>query len=192
MRARQTALRLPRRIGAWHVECNSGAQKAELGDWRRNAASEPPVEGIMLVPSHARVPRNTPSHLNQRIANATAERLRRCAVEGADGIDRRLVELDREWDIERTIETAAPIGILLGIALGLARDKRFLGLPIAIASFLLLHGVQGWAPPLPLLRRLGRRTTEEIDEERYALRALRGDFRTLPDEPEQYLSLVKH
>ena len=31
-------------------------------------------------------------------------------------------------------------------------------------------------PPVPILRRLGVRTAREIDIERYALKALRGDF----------------
>jgi hypothetical protein len=39
-----------------------------------------------------------------------------------------------------------------------------------------MHAVQGWCPPVPVLRRLGFRTASEIDHERYALKALRGDF----------------
>jgi hypothetical protein len=39
-----------------------------------------------------------------------------------------------------------------------------------------LHGTQGWYPMLPLFRRLGGRTRQEIDRERYAVKALRGDF----------------
>ena len=46
-----------------------------------------------------------------------------------------------------------------------------------VAGFLLQHAVQGWCPPLPVFRRLGFRTQTEIEEERYALKALRGDFR---------------
>jgi hypothetical protein len=38
------------------------------------------------------------------------------------------------------------------------------------------HALQGWCPPVPLLRRLGFRTSFEIEEERQALKALRGDF----------------
>jgi hypothetical protein len=34
---------------------------------------------------------------------------------------------------------------------------------------------------LPLFRRLGIRTVEEIDHERYALKAIRGDFRDVND-----------
>lgn len=46
-----------------------------------------------------------------------------------------------------------------------------------VGGFLLRHAVQGWCPPLPVFRRLGARTQSEIDHERYALKALRGDFR---------------
>jgi len=49
-------------------------------------------------------------------------------------------------------------------------------LPTVVLSFLLLHAIQGWCPPVPVLRRLGIRTREEIDRERYALKALAGDF----------------
>jgi hypothetical protein len=43
-------------------------------------------------------------------------------------------------------------------------------------AFLFQHAVQGWCPPVPILRRLGYRTAREIDDERAALKALRGDF----------------
>jgi hypothetical protein len=39
-----------------------------------------------------------------------------------------------------------------------------------------LDGIQGWCPPLPAFRRLGVRAQAEIQMERNALRALRGDF----------------
>jgi hypothetical protein len=51
-----------------------------------------------------------------------------------------------------------------------------------VAGFLLQHAVQGWCPPVPLFRRLGFRTAAEIDYERYALKALRGDFRNVRPE----------
>lgn len=33
------------------------------------------------------------------------------------------------------------------------------------------HALQGWCPPLPILRRLGFRTTQESEQERAALRS---------------------
>jgi hypothetical protein len=48
-------------------------------------------------------------------------------------------------------------------------DRRFLALPAAVLGFLLQHAVQGWCPPVPVLRRLGFRTQTEIEDERHAL-----------------------
>jgi hypothetical protein len=45
-------------------------------------------------------------------------------------------------------------------------------LPGVVLSFLLQHALQGWCPPLPILRRMGVRTRGEIDQEKYELKAL--------------------
>jgi hypothetical protein len=122
-----------------------------------------------------RVTANTDAAVNRRIARTTEASVRRAAGGGEAGIARRLAQLDEEWDIERYLETGASSLTLLGLALGATSDKRWFLLPVAVAGFLLQHSLQGWCPPLPLLRRLGVRTAEEISRERYALRALRGD-----------------
>jgi hypothetical protein len=49
-------------------------------------------------------------------------------------------------------------------------------LPALVMAFLFQHAVQGWCPPVPVLRRLGFRTVYEIEDETQALKALRGDF----------------
>jgi hypothetical protein len=124
-----------------------------------------------------RVERVTSRRSRDRIERATRRSLRSTATQGKPGIDRRLGDLDREWDIERTIEANASTLALAGTLLGIFIHRRFLALPIAVSAFLLQHALQGWCPPVPLLRRLGFRTAKEIDEERTALKALRGDFR---------------
>ena len=91
-------------------------------------------------------------------------------------IERRLGELDREWDLERVLGINAATASLLGLTLGATVDKKFFILPAIVAGCLLQHSLQGWSPPVPLLRRLGFRTQVEIEKERYALKALRGDF----------------
>jgi hypothetical protein len=63
-----------------------------------------------------------------------------------------------------------------GTLLGASRDKRFLILPALVTAFLFQHAVQGWCPPVPILRRLGFRTAQEIEQERNALKMMRGDF----------------
>ncbi|MCA9457611.1 MAG: hypothetical protein KC587_13175, partial [Nitrospira sp.] len=45
----------------------------------------------------------------------------------------------------------------------------------------LQHAIQGWCPPVPLFRRMGIRTTHEIQQERHALKALRGDYRDVAE-----------
>ena len=64
-------------------------------------------------------------------------------------------------------------------------NRRWYLLPAAVATFLLQHAVQGWCPPVGLFRRLGVRTQREIDEERYALKVLRGDFDAIEQQPQK-------
>jgi hypothetical protein len=126
-----------------------------------------------------RVPEHTAGHVNEEICRQTERNVARYAADGPGAIDGRLEELDREWDIERTLEANAATVALIGLGLGTFVDRRFYLLPAAVAGFLLQHAVQGWCPPVPAFRRLGFRTALEIDQERYALKALRGDFRAV-------------
>ncbi|WP_040589431.1 YgaP family membrane protein [Allomesorhizobium alhagi] len=129
-----------------------------------------------MVPSSAeRVPTHTAEDVNRRIRQETESRIAYYA-DRPDEIARRLGELDREWDIERAIEANASTLALAGVALGVTSDRRWLALPALVTGFLLQHAIQGWCPPVPVLRRLGFRTAREIEQERYALMALRGDF----------------
>jgi hypothetical protein len=90
-----------------------------------------------------------------------------------ESIDRRLEDLEREWDVERALEANAAAVGLTGLGLGIFVDRRFLLLPVIASGFLLQHALQGWCPPLPILRRFGFRTQKEIEAERRVLRRLR-------------------
>jgi Protein of unknown function (DUF2892) len=130
----------------------------------------------MAVTTINRVPKHTPAEINKSIEQATEERIQACASQGPTAIKDRLVELDHEWDIERAIEANAAFFVVAGVTLGVAVDRRWLALPAAVGAFLLQHALQGWCPPVPVLRRLGFRTSREIEVERNALKAVRGDF----------------
>lgn len=91
-------------------------------------------------------------------------------------------ELDEEWDIERAIQANAATLALTGTVLSITHDRRWAFLPLAVTGFLLQHATQGWCPPVPILRSLGFRTPGEIERERYALKAIRGDFDNLPED----------
>lgn len=133
----------------------------------------------MIATNINRVSANTPDALNEAIREQTRVNVARAAALGPRAIEVRLKELDREWDIERCIETVAPSLSLFGLLLGATVNRKWFLLPAVVQAFLLQHGVQGWCPPVPALRALGVRTQQEIDEERFALKALRGDFRTI-------------
>lgn len=136
----------------------------------------------MLPSTVARVPEHTAEHVNERIRRHTDERVARITAAGPAAISRRLRELDEEWDIERTLEANAATVAAAGSALALLVDRRFAVIPLVVGSFLLQHAVQGWCPPLPVFRRYGFRTQPEIERERYALKAARGDFRAVEGE----------
>ncbi len=129
----------------------------------------------MLPGTSERVPAHTSPHVNRRIEQETAASVRHHAAHPRL-IERRLRELDAEWDMERTLEANAATIALAGTVLGILVDKRFLAVPIAVTAFLLQHALQGWCPPVGFFRRRGVRTMREIDTERFALKALRGDF----------------
>jgi hypothetical protein len=133
----------------------------------------------MIPTTTARVPEHTADSVNLRIREQTVRDVERVAAGGAPAIDRRLQELDAEWDIERTLEANAATIAAVGSALALFVDRRFAVMPLIVGGFLLQHAVQGWCPPLPVFRRMGVRTQSEIDEERTSLKALRGDFRNV-------------
>jgi hypothetical protein len=134
----------------------------------------------MEMPATAtRVPANTAEPVNQRIRHLTEASIAHYAVH-PEQINQRLEQLDREWDTERTLEANAASLAFAGTALGALSSRWWLLLPATVTAFLFQHAVQGWCPPLPVLRRLGVRTAQEIEAERYALKALRGDFKNIP------------
>jgi hypothetical protein len=121
-----------------------------------------------------RVPANTSVAANRAI-QATLQRNVAYFNEHPDEIATRMVELDREWDVERALATGSSCLSLVGLTLGLSRRRRWFALPLAVQAFYLQHTLQGWCPPLPLLRALGFRTPAEIEEERCALQMILHD-----------------
>jgi hypothetical protein len=119
--------------------------------------------------------RNPDEELTRAIERKTVTRLS-YYVDHPEDIELRLRELDREWDIDRVLQAKASLLAFMGTYLGGRRDRRWLALPVLATGFLLQHAIQGHCPPGRILRRMGLRTRHEIEQERYALKALRGDF----------------
>ena len=100
-----------------------------------------------------RVRHSTAADVNREIDRQTNSNIRRYANSSPEVIDRRIQELDREWDVERMLEVNAATVALTGLLLGVTVNRKWLVLPGVVLSFLLQHGLQGWCPPLPILRR---------------------------------------
>lgn len=91
-------------------------------------------------------------------------------------IAKRIMELEQESDMERVLEANAAALALTGVGLTALHRRYWLWLPAVVTGFLLQHALQGWYPPVSLFRRIGIRTRQEIDVERFALKVLRGDM----------------
>ena len=127
-----------------------------------------------IARSMKRVEDQTHPEINERIRRQTQASVAYYASH-LEQIPERLAELDREWDTERMLQINSAALSLIGLALA-RKSPKWLALPIAVQGFFLQHGIQGWCPPLPLIRRAGIRTAREIEIERHALKALRGDY----------------
>ena len=122
-----------------------------------------------------RIADHTAEQVNRRVQRATERRIW-YYTQHPDEIEQRLDEIEREWDVERALEVNVAIAGFIGVALATTKSRIWLALPALVTGFLFQHAIEGWCPPLPALRRLGFRTSREIEDERNALKALRGDF----------------
>lgn len=129
-----------------------------------------------------RVRRHTAQAINRRIDEEIRRNISGFAGASREILTHRIDTLDREWDIERILEANAAGFSLLGLLMSQTRGRHWLWFSTGVAGFLLQHALQGWCPPVAVFRRLGIRTRREIDREKYALKALRGDFEPLVGE----------
>jgi len=123
-----------------------------------------------------RVRSHSPPKINPAIDSEIAASLRFYAGKSNYKISNRIEELDTEWDVKRYLEANTATLSFLGALLGFKRSRKWFILPMIVAIFLLQHTLQGWCPPLTVLRRLKIRTRKEIELKRYSLKALREDF----------------
>jgi hypothetical protein len=143
---------------AWAVHARGERQiVAAAGDEGRRRA----------MTQRDRVRNSTASEVNRRIREQTRRELDSLRGD-PDAIRQRLDRVDAEWDVERMIVLTSAALSLVGLAL----RRRWLLLPVAAQLFDIQHAAQGWCPTLPVLRRLGYRTQQEIERERYTLRTM--------------------
>lgn len=144
-----------------------------------------------IPPTTKRVKLNTDDKINKNIMDKTIESIEQYKDADEETLTDRLRVLNKEWNTERVLEANASTLILLSTILGLRKNHNWFILTKLVSFFLLQHAVQGWCPPLPVIRRLGIRTPEEISNEKTAIKYLRGDFIFKSDDPEEILENMK-
>jgi len=123
-----------------------------------------------------RVSINSNPNVNFKIRNHTIRNINIYKNSSDKILSDNIEKLNNEWDIERLLEAKAATIVIASTILGLKSNKNWFLLTGAAGIFLLQHSVQGWCPPVPLLRRMGIRTSEEINNEKIVYKMLRKDF----------------
>lgn len=138
-----------------------------MESWNQTAAD--------AVRSHAT------KEVNQRIDERVERCVRHMAQQERPEISRYLQKLEREWDIHRAVMVAGSAVAVVGLWLARRDGGRWRILGGLAAGLMLQHGLVGFGPLAELVRAVGGvRTRREIDLEKFALKALRGDFERIP------------
>lgn len=132
----------------------------------------------------------TTEKMNLNIDKKTFENVKHYFNLSEKVITQRIHELDREWDIERVLGINMSTLALTGLVLSI-KDRKWLAMPTIVLGFFAQHSIQGWCPPLPVLRFLKFRTRKEIDQEKHALKILRGDYSDIHTAEEAYEAVKK-
>ena len=112
---------------------------------------------------------------------ALEQRLACLADAGPEAINERLTELDREWTCGRLTKASTAVLILVGTVLAVATGMWWwMILTVAGGLLLLQHSFSRTSWMSRMFRESGYRSSGEVEQEKFALRTLRGDFRHLP------------
>jgi hypothetical protein len=105
---------------------------------------------------------------NRAIDAKTQESIERATAGGRAAMERRLTELQQEWDVDRVL-MANFATLVFAQLVAATRDRRWLWGPLVQTPFLMMHATLGWCPPSLWFRPMGFRTRFEIQAEREEL-----------------------
>jgi len=125
---------------------------------------------------------HTPDELNRRIDERVERCVRYMAQQERSEIGHYLQQLEEEWDLNRALAVGCSVAGLSGLLLASGLGRGWLALSGLASGLLMQQGLTGHGPLAALVRGLGVRTRREIDLEKFALKALRGDFERIPTE----------
>jgi hypothetical protein len=108
------------------------------------------------------------------------QRLACIADAGPQAIEDRLTELEHEWTAGRATKAVIGVMLVVGFALAAFVNPWWLILPAVAGLFLLQYLFDRTSWLGRLFHAMGIRHGSEVDQEKMALKVLRGDFRDLP------------
>lgn len=146
----------------------------------------------LLPPTTKKAAFHTCNRVNQDIRNKTVSCINTYKDGGEPILSEKIEKLNHEWDTERLLENNAASVVLFSSIMGYKSKRRcwFL-ITGAVGFFLLHHALRGWCPPLPVIRKLGVRTAEEINQEKIVFKLIRGDFSQRPDNADELLEIAE-
>lgn len=125
---------------------------------------------MLFPPTTTKVNMFSSPRVNREIKSQTDRNIEQYTQKSDEDIKARIKELDYEWDTERTLEVNFALIVVVTTFIGAIRNKKWSLISTIAAVFMLQHSLQGWCPPLSVIRRLGVRTATEILEEKEALK----------------------
>lgn len=123
-----------------------------------------------------RVATYTNPDVNEMIRNNTIDNLACLEEADEEELSRRIQKLNNEWDMERFVEARAAVCVMGSSLFGISKNRYWSFLTLIAGTFLLQHALIGWCPTAPIMRKMGIRTAEEINQEKMVLKVLRKDF----------------
>jgi hypothetical protein len=144
-----------------------------------------------IITEEKRVRKSTSPLVNLKIDDYTLENIKDYSNQSEHEISMRIRELDKEWDIERVLGTNMSAIALTGIGLSILVNRKWLALPAVVLGFFAQHALQGWCPPVPFFRSLKVRTRDEINQEKHALKAIRGDYKGIRSALDAFIAAKK-
>ncbi len=145
-----------------------------------------------LPPTTKKTAYHTCNKVNEDIRNKTISNIITYKDSGGAILSKKIKKLTHEWDTERVLEVNAGSMILISSIMGYKKKRSNCFLMTgAVGFFLLQHAIQGWCPPLPVIRKLGVRTAEEINHEKTVYKIKRGDFSESTNDADELLKMAE-
>lgn len=141
---------------------NSMENTASSNAENKTQAAENTTQADTQNNSEKKTKENSQQKINSCILSNVADAAHMSTKE----IEEHIKKLDVEWDIDKYREASDATVILLSTVLGYKVCKKWFLLSALTACCMLQHATLNWSPSMPILRKMGIRTKDEILREK--------------------------